>query len=189
MSHKIKVGGHGPVGSNGFRAFDYAFNSEKHDYEGFSSFDALFEALSDGRVEKIILPYENSIIGTVEPVKAAHERAKEKLGDKLHEVQAFSIPIYHALISGRAGCLESIRKVYSHEIALAQCSRTLDKMGCEQIPFDDAYAAVAHVIERNRPEEAALGPIEAADRLGGRLLKDDMSNTDHNEMFYRVFSL
>ncbi len=188
MSQKIIVGGHGGVGGNGYRAFAYAFNADTHEYKGFSSFEELFKGLADGQVTKVVVPYESSIIGKTKPVSDAI-KITEKQGVQLKEVTTFSIPLYHALISGPAASLQKIKKVYSYEIALDQCSIAIEEMGLERIPFEDAHAAVVHVVKRNRPDEAALGPIDAAEKLGAQILKDDMSNAENNMMRYKVFAL
>lgn len=188
MSQKIIVGGHGDVGGNGYRAFAYAFNPETHQYKGHSSFEELFDALIDGKIAKAVVPYESSIIGKTKPVAAALQGVADK-GVELNEDSTFSIPLYHALIAGPAASVQKIKKVYSYEIALDQCSDAIEEMGLKRMPFEDAHAAVVYVVGRNRPDEAALGPIDAAEKLGGLILKDDMSNAENNMMRYKVFTL
>lgn len=188
MSQKIIVGGHGGVGGNGYRAFAYGFNSDTHEYKGYSSFEGLFTGLIEGQVARVVVPYESSIIGKTKPVGDAIKSA-EAQGAQLKEIMTFSIPLYHALISGPAASLQKIKKVYSYEIALDQCSNAIEEMGLERVPFEDAHAAVVHVVKRNRPDEAALGPIDAAEKLGAQILKDDMSNAENNMMRYKVFAL
>ncbi|MEM6781963.1 MAG: prephenate dehydratase domain-containing protein [Pseudomonadota bacterium] len=188
MSQKITIGGHGGVGGNGYRAFAYAFNPDTHDYKGFSAFDALFEALIDGSIDKVVVPYENSIIGKTEPVQSVLHDLKAR-GLDLNEEGGFSIPIYHALIAGPSASKSKVKKVYSYALALDQCSGAIDDMGLERVEFEDAHAAVVHVVGRNRQDEAALGPIDAAEKLGAKILKDDMSNSENNMMQYKVFSL
>lgn len=188
MSQKIIIGGHGGKGSNGYRAYAYAYNNDKCEYRGFETFEDLFDGLISQQVFKAVVPYESSIIGKTKPVHRVLEDMRER-GVELIEDATFSIPIYHALISGPASGLEQVKKVYSYELALEQCSDAIARMGLERINYGDAHAAIVHVVARNRPDEAALGPIDAAEELGGKILKDDMSNSENNMMRYKVFKL
>ena len=188
MSQKTIIGGNGVVGSNTYRVFAKLFDTDKYEYFDAGKFSTLLDGLVSGEYAKIILPTRNAIIGVIEPAVEAREAAIAK-GAKLKEEQAYSIPIYHALISGPAGSLESLKRIYSYKVAFEQCRHALNMLGLEERQHPDTYGAVVDVVARNRADEAAIGPIEAAKDLGGKILKDDMSDHTNNTTVFKVYSL
>lgn len=188
MSQKTIIGSHGGQGSNGTRAFEYAFDLSTHDYKGYKSFEALFDGLVAGEVDQIIIPFEGAIVGGSESVMRPMREAQEN-GAVFQEEKAFSIPLYYALISARSANMNTVKVVYSHPLAFELCSEYIAAMGLDTREYDDSYSAVEYVVERNRPDEAAIGPIEAVQKFDGQLLKDKIANDDHNMMLYKVFSL
>lgn len=188
MDQKTIIGSHGGQGSNGTRAFEYAYDTNTHLYKGFQSFDALYEGLISGDVDQIIVPYEGAVTGKSESVHAPLKRAQEKVGG-FEEVMAFSIPLYYALVSAKNANVNTIKTVYSHPLVFELCSDMIAQLNLKTIEHTDSYSAAQHVISRGRPDEAAISPIEAAQAFGGQILKDDVANDQHNMMLYKVFRL
>jgi prephenate dehydratase len=79
------------------------------------------QALAEGKVDRAIVPVENSVEGGVTMTMDTLWQL-----DKLHIQQALVIPIRHALLS-YADCYEELRVVHSHPQALAQCQHWLAK--------------------------------------------------------------
>lgn len=79
------------------------------------------QSIAQGQADLAVVPVENSIEGSVTTTLDMLWQL-----DTLQIQQALILPIRHALLS-RASSLETIRIVYSHPQALAQCQKWLEQ--------------------------------------------------------------
>jgi len=84
----------------------------------FEDMACVFNALKEGRVERIIVPVENSISGRI-------EYANWVENEELKKADEVEIPIIYCI--GAKGIGYKIGFVLSHEQALKQCSKYLDR--------------------------------------------------------------
>jgi prephenate dehydratase len=114
------------------------------------------EAAAQGDVQLAVVPVENSIEGSVTITMDALWRL-----DKLQIQRALVLPICHALIS-QAEHLNTIRAVYSHPQALAQCQGWLAKNlpDAQLIAANSTTEALQHLDEE--PTIAAIASERAA---------------------------
>ncbi|MDF1720581.1 MAG: prephenate dehydratase [Minwuia sp.] len=121
------------------------------------TFDAAFEAVRSGEVDVGMIPIENSLGGRVADI---HHLLPNSglyiIGEHYQSVQ-------HMLLAPQAATLEGIKRVYSHEQALAQCRDIIRELGIEAIVAADTAGAAQEVAQRNDPEEAAVASALAAD--------------------------
>jgi prephenate dehydratase len=125
----------------------------------------VFAALVDGRAHAAVVPVSNSIAGDVPRCRAliAHHT--------LRVVSEYDLPIAQTLLASRGATLSTVRRVYSHPVALAQCREFLSAHpALTPIVTFDTAGAVAEVIERGRPDEAAIGSARAAHVWGATIL-------------------
>ncbi|MGH8874589.1 MAG: prephenate dehydratase [Acidimicrobiia bacterium] len=141
---------------------------------GFVSFVAAFEGLRGGKVDRLVLPIENSTTGSVLPV------LDRLLPGGLHIVAEHLVEVRHALLGLPGADPAGIRRVLSHPEALAQAEAILTHRGWEAHPVHDTAGAVRQVAERGDPSEAALAPEGAATRHGLRVLMTDVVDRLHN---------
>ncbi len=141
---------------------------------GFSSFAQAFHALGQGDVDRLVLPIENSTIGSVLPVLDRLARHRVSIiGEHLIEVR-------HALIGIPGSTIDGLREVWSHPQALAQADDRIEQRGWNPVPFYDTAGAVRAVMESGDPAVAALAPRHTARRHGGKVLLEDFLDRDHN---------
>ena len=141
---------------------------------GFSSFAQAFHALGQGDVDRLVLPIENSTIGSVLPVLDRLDRHRVSIiGEHLIEVR-------HALIGIPGSTIDGLREVWSHPQALAQADDRIEQRGWNPVPFYDTAGAVRAVVESGDPAVAALAPRHTARRHGGKVLLEDFLDRDHN---------
>ena len=109
---------------------------------GFHSFREMLEALKAGEVDYAVLPIENSIAGSInESYDLLAEMGLSLVGEEFQ-------PVAHCLIGAEDVPVESIRRVYSHPVALAQCGAFLDTLvDCHVEAFPDTAMAVEKVKE------------------------------------------
>ncbi len=147
-----------------------------------TSFQRVFDAVLEGKVDYGIVPLENSLSGSI------HENYDLLLRyPDIRITGETIIRIIHSLISTPAGSLESIRRVFSHPQGLAQCSRFLDDHPeWERVPYYDTAGSVAYVAELGSPENAAIANSEAARVYGMKVLKE---GTETNPQNYTRFAI
>ena len=81
------------------------------------TFGDLFASIDAGHADYILLPVENSLIGTIQPAVDLFEESS------LTVVGEVTIPIQHYLIGCSGSSFAEIESVESHPAALAQCRR------------------------------------------------------------------
>jgi prephenate dehydratase len=136
------------------------------------------EAVGGGRVDRAMLPLENSIEGSV---RTTMDSLLEQ-ADRVSITAEFRHPIRSALIARTELRLDEISKVISHPQPLAQCSRFLraEMPGAELLVAGSTSSAVREVSESSEPI-AALGPSTAAGIYGCVVLKEDIEDESGNE--------
>lgn len=140
-----------------------------------NSFDAVFSAVDKGLCRYGILPIENSLNGSVGEV---YELMKKY---KLFIVRSTKMQISHALLGPEGSSIQSIKKVYSHEQALGQCSDYLKKHpGMIGYPAENTAMAAKIVSDSGLPETAAISNRQCGELYGLTILEDGIQNNDNN---------
>ncbi len=128
-------------------------NSEKREY---SSFYEVFGALKAGIIDSAVVPIENAIQGSV-----------TQCLDLLYDSGAFivketTVQIEHRLIVMKGAGLADIKRVYSHEQAIKQCSEFLGaELPGASVIYTDSTAMGAKMIKSR--EDAAIGGEQLAE--------------------------
>ena len=123
---KLSLAYLGPTGTNSETAAlayaDWLSNDEELDIvlEPYPSIAVAMQSVIAGKVDRAVVPIENSIEGSVTVVLDALWQSN------LHVHQELTIPIAHGLLS-YATSLAGIKTVYSHPQGLAQCQQWLAK--------------------------------------------------------------
>ena len=81
------------------------------------TFSAIFESAAGGKTKYCLAPIENTLAGSV------YENYDLLLASDLHITGEVNLRIVHNLIAFPGTTLKNLRQVYSHPVALAQCSR------------------------------------------------------------------
>ncbi|MFQ5437191.1 MAG: prephenate dehydratase, partial [Anaerolineae bacterium] len=145
------------------------------------TFSDIFVAVADGRTRFGMLPIENSLAGTVIP-------AYDLLIDHDFRVQAeVVLRVEHCLMAPAGTKLADIRRVRSHHQALAQCEKTLKRMGLEPVDYYDTAGAARDLAANPEPHTAAIASALAAETYGLEILARNVEDLDFN--FTRFFVL
>jgi prephenate dehydratase len=139
------------------------------------SFRDVADAVLGGRAARGVLPVENSSAGTV--VAAYEVLATPGLTIVGETIR----PVRHALLGVPGAAPGRLRRVLSHPVALAQCSRFFDRhRWIEAVAFYDTAGAALDVARNADPGVAALAPEEAAPRYGLDVLQRDVHDRTDN---------
>jgi prephenate dehydratase len=146
----------------------------------FASFEEMFDAVRRGDADCCVTPIENSLAGSI------HRNYDLLLDSDLCIRGETNLRIVHNLLGARGASIESVRRVYSHPVALAQCGRFLRaNPHIEPVPVHDTAGAVRIVMERGNGEEAAIASDRAGDIYGAATLAVGIE--DHAQNFTRFF--
>lgn len=145
-------------------------------------FEDVFRNLKERNVDAAVIPIENTLHGSV------HENYDHLLKYELPITGETSVRIVHNLIARPGVSLKSLRRVYSHPVALNQC---LDFFAAnpamEKVPFYDTAGSVKMLMESDLTDAGAIASAVAADNYGAKILRRSIE--DDRQNFTRFFLL
>ena len=148
------------------------------------SFEAVFDAVTDGTADRGVIPVENSLAGSI------HRNYDLLLRYDLTIVGEVQIRIAHHLIALPGVSLSDVRRIYSHPQALAQCERSLDQLlpHVERVPTYDTAGSAKMLREEDIRDGAAIASRRAADFYRMSILRDDLEDNPENYTRFLVLS-
>ncbi|WP_085441878.1 prephenate dehydratase [Magnetofaba australis] len=152
------------------------------EYLPFKTFEEVFDAVDEGRVQLGMVPVENSMAGVVSD-------SYDLLAIKdLHIIGEYFLPVRHCLMAHRGVSLEQVRKVYSHPQALAQCQGFLKRQGWERVAVYDTAGAAEDLSRNGHPHEAAIASELAAELYDLEILARNIQDSRRNTTRFLVIS-
>ena len=138
------------------------------------SFDHVYEAILDGSASLGMLPFENSLAGSV------HRNFDLILRHELNIVSEFHLRVSHCLLGVPGSEIENIKRAHSHPQALAQCENNLSKLGIIPIAEKDTAGSARLIKEWNNPQDTAVASTRAAEVYGLEILHRNLEDYSHN---------
>ena len=144
-------------------------------FEGYKSFADVVAAVENGQADYAMLPIENTTAGSINAVYDL------LLATKLNIVGEEVFPVQHCLLGIEKAPLSTIRRIYSHYQALAQCSDFLSRLkNCDQETYMDTAEAAKKISAEADPSQAAIASEEAGRIYGLKVLKQNLANQREN---------
>jgi prephenate dehydratase len=147
------------------------------------TFDAVARAVVGGEVDFGLLPIENSLAGSVVgsyDVLAATDLVV--LGETVR-------PIHHCVLGVPGAGLETLRRVLSHPVALAQCTRFFEgHPDIEPVSHYDTAGAAREVAQLRDPSVGAIASRLAAERYRLEILAADVEDRPDNQTRFLAVS-
>ena len=141
----------------------------------FKNFDAVFSAVEQGLCKYGILPIENSANGSVTQV---YDLMKKR---NFYIVRSLKLKVHHYLLTKKGTGISDIKRIYSHEQALGQCSTFLDKLeNIEIIPCENTATAARMVSDSDGSDAAAIASRESAETYGLEVMFENIQNAEEN---------
>jgi prephenate dehydratase len=173
----LKIAYLGPRGTFNEEALDAAAGDAEYErLPQVSIYEAIL-AVQEGRADRALVPFENSIEGAVRSTLDALAFDATEVA----MVGEYDLPIRHCLIA-RPGVVEAeIDVVLSHPQASAQCARFIRENlpGAEVRGVASNAEAIRQVGESSEPW-AALGSAAAAAIYGAAILRDGVEDEPDN---------
>ena len=145
------------------------------------SLEAVFKVVETGDVPFAVVPIENSLEGSITQVYDL------LLDSPLMVCGELELRVSHCLIAAKGVGLGTIRRVYSHPQALAQCRSFLNHLNCEIISTYDTAGSVKMIKEQGLKDSAAIASAKAAEIYGMKIIAKEIEDNPHN--FTRFFIL
>ncbi|MDR0842098.1 MAG: prephenate dehydratase [Acidobacteriota bacterium] len=139
------------------------------------SFERSFEAVARKEADFAVIPIENSLAGSI------HKNFDLLARHSLEIVAETSLRIEHSLIACPGVSLRHVRRIYSHPVALEQCTKLLGRMkGVERFPYYDTAGSVKFLSEQRLADAAAIASVKAAGIYGMNVLKSGIEDDPEN---------
>jgi len=159
------------------------FNSEAVVPVPCESFEQVFAAVSEGRVDYGFIPIENSLAGSI------HQNYDLLLRNNLWVVGEHHLRVSHCLIGQPGASLAGVKKVISHPQALAQCDGYLHSLpGVKTEPVYDTAGSVKIVRDQGDEGLAAIASRRAAQLYGMQILAENIEDNPANFTRFLVTS-
>ena len=141
----------------------------------YREFRDVAEAVVERRADLGLLPIENSLVGSIATnFDLIAESGLAIVGEVVNSV-------HHCLLGVAGASRESLQRVLSHQVALAQCERFLRELaGVEVVAFYDTAGAAAEVARQRDPGLAAIAGALAGRRYGLTIMAERIEDEPHN---------
>ncbi|KAG0293859.1 hypothetical protein BGZ98_002014 [Dissophora globulifera] len=169
----------GPIGSYSHDASMKKFGDSVQ-YASQGTIADVFDAVERGRCQYGVVPFENSIAGSVVPTLDKFVKSNVKIRAETY------LPVHHCLLS--KSTIEAVRRVYSHPVALAQCQNFLNThlKGIEVLPC--ASTSEAAQLAAKEKFAAAISSGVCAEIYGLDLLHADIEDQHDNTTRFFIIS-
>ena len=147
-----------------------------------STFEKTIDLAETGEVDLAMIPIENSAAGRV----AGIHRLLPK--SKLHIIAEHFQRVEHHLLIHPDTDSSKIKKVISHEQALAQCSNKIQNNGYEILIGADTAGSAKNISDSSILDTAAIASKLAADIYSLKIIDNSFANTINNITRFFIMS-
>ncbi|MAG91563.1 prephenate dehydratase [Candidatus Woesearchaeota archaeon] len=148
---------------------------------GYDLSEEVFDAVLNNKVDFGLLPFENTIAGSVVV------NYDLLLNNDVSLIAEVFFQIKHNLLSHKGSKLDNLKSVYSHPHALEQCREFIKKNKLKAVPEYDTAGAAKIVKERNNVGEAAITSEFCAEIYGLDIIEKDIETNKSNSTKFFVF--
>jgi len=153
----------------------FAQSLARTSFVGYPTFDEAVESVETGAVDLAFLPIENTTAGSINEVyDLLAETSLSIIGEEVFRVE-------HCLLATEDVPISSLRRIYSHPQALAQCMKFLSTLGnCQREYFADTAMSARKIKEDQDPSQAAIASEAAGRQYDLKILKRDLADQRDN---------
>jgi chorismate mutase/prephenate dehydratase len=177
----VKVAFQGEIGAYSESAV-YSFFGPSAEVKPCKNLSDVFGSVEKGETLYGVVPIENSIEGSV------NQTYDLFLTHDLKVCGEIVLKIVHCLITNPKTKLNSVKVVYSHPQALAQCRGFLEDLDCELIPTYDTAGSVKMMKEKRLMDAGAIASERAAEIYGMKVLGKEIADNPNNYTRFFVLS-
>jgi prephenate dehydratase len=139
------------------------------------TFESLFDSIAGGRADLILAPLENTLAG---PVLRCYDLLYQSSLAMTGEVV---LRIGHCVIGCPGSSLQTVRRIQSHPVALAQCERFFAAHpAIARAVAEDTAGSVRQIMDAHDPTLAAIASDFAARQYGAQILAANVEDDPNN---------
>ena len=146
------------------------------------TFEEMFEEVKKKNAMIAIVPIENSKAGRVADTQRLIPESKLKI------IGEYFLKVNHCLVALPGTSLNEIKRVHSHEQAIAQCRNNLIKYQKEMIIAADTAGAAKMISEMNNKEDAAIASKLAAETYNLNIIENNFQDSENNVTRFLIMS-
>lgn len=181
---QVKYGYLGPKGTYSEEALELFLKGEAIECVAYPSIDQVIRAVADGEISRGLVPFENSIEGTVNltiDLLAADTNLKI-VGEVI-------LPIKHHLMAKKNVSRENIQLIVSHPQAIAQCRKYISqKYSLVEVKEVNSTAEAALMASQGEGGIAAIGNERAAKNYELGVIDSDIQDCQDNQTRFVIVS-
>ncbi len=171
---KLKIAFQGERGAYSEIAAKHFFRGTTTELIPFNTFADAIHSVAGGRVDRGVLPVENTLGGGIREVFNLLDE------EKVYGIGEIRLKISHALLAIRGADLASVKRVYSHPQALLQCRKFIREKKLTRVEYYDTAGAAKFVSEAGDISVAAIASEATAEDYGLVVLKRHLESDGHN---------
>ena len=171
LKNAEKIGCQGISGSNSEAAAKMIFGDKNVTF--FPTFEEVFRAVENGKIEYGVIPIQNSTAGSVAAVYDLMTKYSSYI------VKSATLEICHVLAAKKGVKINDIKKILSHPQALMQCSDFIAKSGFETASMNNT-AVAAKAVSESEEKLGAICSAECAESLGLEILAENIADSQSN---------
>ncbi len=173
----MKVAYLGPNGTFSEEAAALYFKDYEAEYLMYDTIPDVIEAVGEQRVDKAIVPLENTIEGTINMTIDSLISF-----DNLVIEGEYTLPVsLHLLANKETADLNDIKEVWSISPILTQCRKYIRKCSFKSLQYDSSASAAASLKNSGRNDVAAIGSGSLAKILDLNIIDRNIQDNDDNQ--------
>ena len=146
------------------------------------TFEDMFDVVRKNGADCAIVPIENSLAGRVADTQRLIPYSELKI------IGEYFLEIQHCLLASKNATRKSLKRVHSHEQALAQCRRNLIVNNLSMIIEADTAGAANKISKLDNDEDGAIASKLAAQIYGLKILEENIQDDSKNVTRFVIMS-
>ncbi len=149
---------------------------------GYTTFEDVFDALSNDEVSYSLVPIQNSLGGSI------HINYDLMLRHDMHIIAEYELKVEHCLLALPGTKKENLRMAMSHTQALAQCRNYLRSLNLSTVDGGDTAGSAKRISEEKMKDVAAVASRLASETYGLEVLDSNIEDDDVNYTRFLLLS-
>jgi chorismate mutase/prephenate dehydratase len=160
----------------------YSYFGQSAEVKPCREFSDVFENVQNCKTKYGVVPVENSLEGSVNQAYDLFLKYNVRVRGEI------VLRIVHCLIAHPDATLDSIKTIYSHRVALAQCRAFLGKLDARLIPSFDTAGSVAAIKKDRMKDSGAVASERAAEVYKMKILAKGIEDNESNHTRFFVLA-
>ena len=149
---------------------------------GYPTFHEVLAAVTNGECELGVVPVENSLMGAI------LQSVDLLLETELHVVREVTVRVSHAMMAMPGVKLSEVKRVYSQQPALDQCTGFMHRHGLTPVTAHDTAGSAKDLAARGSLDEGVIASGRAAELYGLEVLERGVEDEPFNFTRFMVLS-